>query len=82
MYKILAVAMTSLLVSGCANMGPGEKTGTALGGVTGALVGSQVGHGAGSVVGAGVGAAAGAVVGGAVGRSVDSHERYNYRQGR
>src|SRR5271155_3227609 len=77
---IITLAVTSVVLSGCSNMGPGEQTGTVLGGVTGAAVGSQFGHGGGSVVGAGGGGATGAIVGGAVGRSADDSNRYNYRQ--
>lgn len=77
MNKVITlVATTSLLLSGCANVGPRQQAGTVIGAGTGALVGAAVGDG----VGAAVGAAGGAVIGGAVGRSMD--EDYSYRSGR
>ena len=79
---LITLTLTSIVLGGCANMGPAEETGTIVGGVAGAAIGSQVGHGGGRVVSAGVGAATGAIVGGAVGRSVDSDRRTNYRRGR
>lgn len=73
------VAGLLLCLSGCATMGPGETTGTVVGGVTGGLLGSLVGAGTGNLVAVGVGAGLGSAVGGALGRQADAQNGYTTR---
>jgi surface antigen len=76
-----AVAMTGLMLAGCAaDSGPKETSGAVIGGVAGGLLGNTVGHGNGRAAATILGAALGAVVGGAVGRDLDDADRdYAYR---
>lgn len=76
-----AVAMTGLMLAGCAqDSGPKETSGAVIGGVAGGLLGSTVGDGKGQVAATVLGAALGAVVGGKIGRSLDDEDR-NYAYG-
>jgi surface antigen len=74
MKSYAVIAVTSLLLAGCAeNSGPRETSGAVIGGVTGGLLGNAIGDGnAGATI---LGAALGAVVGGAVGRDLDQQDR-------
>ena len=69
--KIIAVAVTAVLLSACAGMGPKESTGTLAGTGTGALFGASIGHGEGKMLAVAVGTLLGALLGGEVGRSLD-----------
>jgi len=69
--KIIVVAVTGAMLSGCAGMGEKETAGTVIGAGTGAIVGAQVGSGSGQVVAVAVGTLLGALLGGEVGRTMD-----------
>ena len=58
--KIIVVAVTGAMLSGCAGMGEKETAGTVIGAGTGAVVGAQVGGGTGQVVAIAVGTLLGA----------------------
>lgn len=67
MKNYLVIAVAGLFLSACANMGPNERGGLAVGAVGGGLLGYAVGGGTGAVVGA----AGGALAGDLIGRSMD-----------
>lgn len=73
--SIVVIAVTGLLLAGCANSGPKETSGAVIGGVAGGLLGNTVGGGKGRAAATILGAALGAVVGGAVGRNLDDADR-------
>jgi hypothetical protein len=72
---LIGISLSTLLLNGCASMGPNESTGTLIGGVSGAAIGGAVSRNA---VGAGVGAVAGGLVGNAIGRSADANVYNDY----
>lgn len=67
---VLSLFAASMLV-GCANAGPNQIGGAAVGGVAGGVIGSMFGGGTGRLVGTGVGAAIGTIVGSSIGESMD-----------
>lgn len=73
--SVVVIAVTGLLLAGCANSGPKETSGAVIGGVAGGLLGNTIGHGKGRAAATILGAAMGAVVGGAVGRNLDDADR-------
>ncbi len=64
----ISVAVISLQISGCSNMGPNQSTGTVVGALGGAAIGAGISH---NGVGAAVGALGGAIIGNAIGDSMD-----------
>jgi len=72
---LIAAALATVLLVGCAENGDKQNLGTILGGVGGALIGSAFGNGTGRVVGVAAGALVGAVVGSEVGKSLDRADR-------
>lgn len=73
--SVAIIALSGLLLAGCANSGPKETGGAVIGGVAGGLLGNTIGHGKGRAAATILGAALGAVVGGAVGRNLDDADR-------
>ena len=69
--KITAIALSALLLAGCADSGPKQNVGTVIGGVGGAVAGSALGSGKGRLVGVAAGTLLGALVGSEVGKSLD-----------
>jgi len=65
---LIPVVAVSLVLTGCAQMGPNQTVGTGVGAVGGYAVGRALGGGP---VGSAVGAVVGATVGGNVGQSMD-----------
>ena len=76
--KLSGAVLCLLLLSGCAQMGPNEASGTLLGGATGAAVGSMFGGGTGTIVGAAVGGIIGSSIGGNWGRQLDAVARQQH----
>jgi outer membrane protein OmpA-like peptidoglycan-associated protein len=61
--KLIGVALTGVLLSGCANMSEGQRgtaTGAGIGAAAGAAIGALAGGGKGAAIGAATGAAVGA----------------------
>ncbi|HSU04810.1 MAG TPA: glycine zipper family protein [Acetobacteraceae bacterium] len=80
MKPIAALTVTALLLTGCANMSPGEQralSGTAIGTAGGAVIGAMAGNAA---VGAGIGAAAG-LAGGLLVNGWKNAEAKSYQEG-
>ena len=78
MNKIVGIALFAsfaMAVSGCAQTGPAQGTGTVLGAVAGGVVGNQFGHGPGRVAATLAGAAIGGVLGGSIGAQIDEADR-------
>ena len=74
--SVAIIAVTGLLLAGCASdAGPKQTGGAVVGGVAGGLLGNTIGHGKGRAAATILGAALGAVVGGAVGRNLDDNDR-------
>jgi surface antigen len=80
--KFAAVAVTGVILAGCAGspdgMGPGpkENTGTLLGALGGAAIGSQFGGGTGGhIAGALIGAGIGGLVGNRIGAALDDEDK-------
>jgi surface antigen len=75
--SLSALAVSALLLAGCANGGPGPKE--AIGGLGGAVLGglggSQIGDGRGQLIATGAGAVIGALVGSEIGRSLDRADK-------
>jgi len=65
---LVSVVAVSLVLTGCAQMGPNQTVGTGVGAVGGYAVGRALGGG---FVGSALGAVVGATVGGNVGQSMD-----------
>jgi surface antigen len=63
--------LASMVLVGCAGMGPKQTAGTVIGGGLGGVAGSQIGSGSGRIVGASVGTLLGAMFGGYVGQQMD-----------
>lgn len=71
-----AIAVTAILLAGCAaDSGPKETSGAVIGGVAGGLLGNTIGHGSGRAAATVFGAALGAIVGAQVGRNMDERDR-------
>jgi surface antigen len=75
MKKVAAVALTALVLAGCAGTGPKQGVGTVAGAVGGAAIGSQFGRGTGNVAAIAAGTLIGALIGSEVGKSLDTADR-------
>ena len=74
--KIAAIAMTTLVLAGCAQgAGPKQGVGTVAGAVGGAAIGSQFGRGTGNIAAIAAGTLIGAFLGSEVGKSLDTADR-------
>lgn len=74
--RILALAFTPLMLTGCGPEGPTKAdTGLAVGAVAGGLLGNQFGKGSGNVAATALGAVIGGIVGSEIGRSMDQQDR-------
>ncbi len=74
--KIAAVAMTALVLAGCAaDSGAKQNVGTVAGAIGGAALGSQFGRGTGNVAAIAAGTLLGAFLGSEVGKSLDAADR-------
>lgn len=78
-HTIIFVAVTGILLSGCANMSPSQR-GTAQGAMAGAAGGALIGGLAGKGKGAAIGAATGAAVGAAAGHAWSQRMEEQKRQ--
>ena len=78
--RILAAFSVALLLAGCADYGPKELGGGAIGAGVGGLVGSKFGHGGGTRAATAGGTIIGALLGGSAGRSLDRSDRAYQRQ--
>lgn len=72
-FRLLALALASSILFGCAADDPDRraKTGAAVGAITGAIIGHQIDHDSGRFIGAAVGA----IAGGATGHYMDEQEK-------
>ncbi len=72
------IALAGLIaLPSCANTGPNQNRGAAIGGLGGAGVGAIIGHQSGNAAaGAVIGGLSGAAIGGAVGRNKDKNQGY------
>jgi surface antigen len=75
MKRLAVVAISAVLLAGCAENGPKQNAGALLGAVAGGLLGGSVTHGSGQAVAVGAGAFLGAVAGSEIGRSLDQTDR-------
>lgn len=75
MKKAVCLALLTISLSGCMNMGPKQGAGHLLGGAAGALIASQFGHGDGKLVGVALGTLAGAAFGGMIGEKLDRDDK-------
>jgi len=74
--KFAAIAMTALVLTGCAQgAGPKQGVGTVAGAVGGAALGSQFGRGTGNIAAIAAGTLIGAFLGSEVGKSLDNADR-------
>jgi surface antigen len=74
--KFAAIAMTALVLTGCAQgAGPKQGVGTVAGAVGGAAIGSQFGRGTGNIAAIAAGTLIGAFLGSEVGKSLDNADR-------
>lgn len=78
--KFLLVALSALMLQGCAGNGQNgglnkQGGGTLIGAAAGGLLGSRFGRGGGSILTTGLGAAAGALIGNQIGQSLDENDR-------
>ncbi len=74
--KFAAIAMTALVLAGCAQgAGPKQGVGTVAGAVGGAAIGSQFGRGTGNIAAIAAGTLIGAFLGSEVGKSLDNADR-------
>lgn len=64
----ISIAVISLQLTGCSNMGPNQSAGTVVGALGGAAIGAGLSH---TGVGAAVGALGGAMLGNAIGDNMD-----------
>lgn len=71
----LAVLMTAIVLSACAQDNQKQQAGTVIGGVLGGVLGSNVGKGSGQTAGTIAGVLIGAVIGGEIGRTMDENDR-------
>ncbi len=70
------IAVTALVLAGCANNpGPKQTMGTLIGAAGGGLAGAQIGRGKGQLVAVAVGTLLGALIGNEVGQSLDRADR-------
>ncbi len=76
--KLIIIALTGILLNGCANMSEtqrGTAGGAAAGAATGALIGGLAGDGKGAAIGAAAGAAVGAAAGHAWSQRMEEQKR-------
>jgi uncharacterized protein YcfJ len=77
MKKLLVVAVSAIVLSGCITSN--QQGGTLIGAGVGGLLGSQIGNGTGKLVATGLGVLAGAMAGQAVGQHMDRPPTIVYR---
>jgi uncharacterized protein YcfJ len=77
MKKLLVVAVSAIILSGCITSN--QQGGTLIGAGVGGLLGSQIGNGTGKLVATGLGVLAGAMAGQAVGQHMDRPPTIVYR---
>ncbi|MEO0018961.1 MAG: hypothetical protein RLZZ522_2244 [Verrucomicrobiota bacterium] len=76
-YRSLIALVGLIALPSCANTGPNQNRGAAIGGLGGAGVGAIIGNQSGNAAaGAVIGGLSGAAIGGAVGRNKDKKEGY------
>jgi uncharacterized protein YcfJ len=78
MKKLLVVAVSAIVLSGCITSN--QQGGTLIGAGVGGLLGSQIGSGTGKLVATGLGVLAGAMAGQAVGQHMDRPPTIVYRE--
>jgi len=78
MKKLLVVAVSAIVLSGCITSN--QQGGTLIGAGVGGLLGSQIGNGTGKLVATGLGVLAGAMAGQAVGQHMDRPPTIIYRE--
>ena len=79
MKKLLVVAVSAIVLSGCITSN--QQGGTLIGAGVGGLLGSQIGKGTGKLVATGLGVLAGAMAGQAVGQHMDRPPTIVYLDG-
>ena len=78
MKKLLVVAVSAIVLSGCITTN--QQGGTLIGAATGGLLGSQIGSGTGKLVATGLGVLIGAMAGQTVGQHMDRPPTIVYRK--
>ena len=78
MKKLLVVAVSAIVLSGC--VATNQQGGTLVGAGVGGLLGSQIGKGTGKLVATGLGVLAGAMAGNAVGQHMDRPPTIVYKE--
>ena len=78
MKKLLVVAVSAIVLSGCITSN--QQGGTLIGAGLGGLLGSQVGSGTGKLVATGLGVLAGAMAGQSVGQHMDRPPTIVYKE--
>ena len=78
MKKLLVVAVSAIVLSGCITSN--KQGGTLIAAGVGGLLGSQIGKGTGKLVATGLGVLAGAMAGNAVGQHMDRPPTIVYRE--
>ena len=78
MKKLLVVAVSAIVLSGC--IATNQQGGTLVGAGVGGLLGSQIGKGTGKLVATGLGVLAGAMAGNAVGQHMDRRPTIVYKE--
>ena len=78
MKKLLVVAVSAIVLSGCITTN--QQGGTLVGAGVGGLLGSQIGRGTGKLVATGLGVLAGAMAGNAVGQHMDRPPTIVYKE--
>lgn len=75
-----ALAIASLVLTGCENVGQKQTVGTLAGAAGGAVIGSQIGGGTGKLAAVAVGTLLGGVIGSEIGRQLDERDKMLHQQ--
>ena len=74
-YSIMCLGTISLMLSGCAGIGPKQTMGGLGGAALGGLAGAQIGRGKGKLVATVLGTVLGGAIGGSIGQQLDADDQ-------